>query len=63
MTGNPYWNPCPICNCDAERVEMVRELRTALGMFAGAMPITPKEAWDEAIARATHMTMAVSDGE
>jgi hypothetical protein len=29
---------------------MCRELREALGMFAGAMPITPKAAWDQAIA-------------
>lgn len=30
-------------------LDLVRELRCALGLFDGAMPITPKEAWDEAI--------------
>lgn len=29
--------------------DLVVELREALGMFAGAMPISPKQAWDEAI--------------
>lgn len=32
-----------------EPIDLVRELREALGMFAGAMPITPKEAWEEAM--------------
>lgn len=27
----------------------ITELREALGMFAGAMPITPKQAWEEAL--------------
>lgn len=30
-------------------MEMIRELRSALGLFAGAMPVSPKEAWEEAI--------------
>ena len=29
--------------------ELIRELREALGLFAGAMPMSPKQAWDEAI--------------
>lgn len=32
-------------------IDLVRELREALGMFAGAMPITPQQAWDEALER------------
>ena len=31
-------------------LDLVRELREAVGLFAGAMPITPKQAWDQAIA-------------
>lgn len=30
-------------------IDLVRELREALGMFAGAMPITPQQAWEEAL--------------
>lgn len=30
---------------------LVHDLRGALGMFNGAMPISPKEAWEEAIAK------------
>lgn len=30
--------------------DLVRELREALGMFAGALPYSPKQAWEEAIA-------------
>lgn len=33
------------------KIDLVRELREALGMFAGAMPLSPAEAWDEAIQR------------
>jgi hypothetical protein len=32
------------------RDALVRELRDALGLFSGAMPVPPKQAWDEAIA-------------
>jgi hypothetical protein len=32
--------------------ELVRELREAVGLFAGAMPVTPKAAWEEAVERA-----------
>ncbi len=30
--------------------EMIVQLRQALGMFAGAMPISPQRAWEEALA-------------
>lgn len=30
--------------------DLVVELREAVGLFAGALPISPKAAWDEAIA-------------
>lgn len=30
--------------------EMVVQLREALGLFAGAMPISPRTAWEEALA-------------
>lgn len=32
-------------------MEMIRQAREALGMFAGAMPITPQQAWEEALDR------------
>lgn len=37
-------------------IDLVRELREALGMFDGAMPITPKAAWEEAIERVRGLT-------
>jgi hypothetical protein len=42
---------------DPTPTELVRELRDAVGLFSGAMPISPRQAWDEAIAvakRAVH---------
>ncbi len=33
-----------------EPIDLVRQLREALGLFAGAMPISPKQAWEEALA-------------
>lgn len=30
--------------------EMIVQLREALGLFAGAMPISPQQAWEEALA-------------
>lgn len=30
--------------------DLIAELRRAVGLFGGAMSITPKEAWEEAIA-------------
>lgn len=32
-------------------MEMVRQAREAVGLFAGAMPITPQQAWEEALER------------
>lgn len=29
--------------------DLIADLREALGLFAGAMPVTPQEAWEEAI--------------
>jgi hypothetical protein len=44
-----------------DRIELVQELRRAIGLFDGAMPITPKEAWEEAIAEVVRLhTIAVS---
>jgi hypothetical protein len=36
---------------------MVRQLREALGLFSGAMPISPKEAWDEALDAARNLKL------
>jgi hypothetical protein len=30
-------------------IDLVQELRRTVGLFDGAMPVTPKEAWEEAI--------------
>lgn len=42
---------CPTCGrAEAPApIDLVRELREALGVFAGAMPISPKQAWEEAL--------------
>jgi hypothetical protein len=34
---------------DPTPVDLVHELREELGLFSGAMPITPKAAWEEAL--------------
>lgn len=34
---------------DPDPRDLVRELRAALGLFAGALPYSPKQAWEEAI--------------
>lgn len=36
--------------------DLIVELRETLGLFAGAMPVTPKQAWDEAILRVRQLT-------
>lgn len=36
--------------------EMIRRLREALGLFAGAMPITPEEAFEEALAECLRLS-------
>jgi hypothetical protein len=35
---------------------MVRQLRDTLGLFSGAMPVSPKQAWEEALARVRGLT-------
>jgi hypothetical protein len=46
---------------EPEPIELVQELRRTVGLFDGAMPITPKEAWEEAIAEVARLrTIAVS---
>lgn len=35
---------------DPTPTELTRELRDAVGLFSGAMPITPRQAWNEAVA-------------
>ena len=32
-----------------EGMEFIRQAREALGLFSGAMPITPQQAWEEAL--------------
>lgn len=39
-----------------EAIDLIRELRTALGLFDGAMPVAPKDAWDEALGVARKLT-------
>lgn len=38
--------------------EMLVQLREALGLFAGAMPISPRQAWEEALAEARRLREA-----
>jgi hypothetical protein len=39
-------------------MEMIRQLRDAVGLFSGAMPISPKQAWEDAIARVKQLAAA-----
>lgn len=41
--------------------DLILELREAAGLFAGAMALTPKEAWDEAIAEVRSLRSEVQD--
>lgn len=41
-------------------MEMIRQVREALGMFAGAMSITPKVAWEQALERARGLAEAIT---
>lgn len=34
---------------EPDRLDLIRELRQVLGLFSGAMSISPKQAWEEAI--------------
>ena len=38
--------------------EMIRQFREALGLFAGAMPISPQQAWEEALDEARRLKEA-----
>lgn len=39
-----------VCPCGRpDHQELIRQLREALGMFAGAMACTPKQAFEEAL--------------
>lgn len=43
-------------------IDLVRELRETVGLFAGAMPITPKEAWEQALAEVTRLREIAEQG-
>lgn len=49
--------PEPLAEGDAVRgdwpdgMEMIRQAREAVGLFSGAMPITPQQAWEGALER------------
>jgi hypothetical protein len=38
-------------------IDLARELREVLGLPSGALPITPKAAWDEAIEHVRQLTL------
>jgi hypothetical protein len=38
--------------------ELVVQLREALGLFAGAMPVPPQQVWEEALAEARRLAAA-----
>ncbi len=44
-------------------IDLVQELRRTLGLFDGAMPVTPKAAWDEAIGEVALMRRLAADGK
>lgn len=44
-------------------IDLIRELRREVGLFDGAMPITPKQAWEEAIERVRNMRALESHTE
>ena len=48
VTENVEHEPTPI--------DLVRQLRVVLGMPSGALAMTPKAAWDEAIERVHNLT-------
>lgn len=41
--------------------ELIRELRGAVGLFDGALPISPKAAWEEAIRRVQRLQQLHDD--
>lgn len=42
--------------------DLIRELRREVGLFDGALPVTPKEAWEEALQRVRQLREAAIDG-
>ena len=44
-------------------IDLVLELRRAVGLFDGAMPISPEQAWNEAISEVTEMRRSALDGK
>ena len=43
-------------------IDLVQELRRTVGLFDGAMPISPKQAWEEAIAEVERLRMVGHGG-
>lgn len=43
-------------------IDLVRELRETVGLPAGALPITPKQAWEEALAEVSRLRTFASSG-
>lgn len=41
--------------------ELIRELRRTVGLFDGAMPVSPKAAWDEAIRKVERLQRLLDD--
>jgi hypothetical protein len=46
----------PVSDSEPTTHDLIVELRDALGLFSGAMPISPKQAWEEAIDTVTELT-------
>jgi hypothetical protein len=44
-------------------IDLVQELRHAVGLFDGAMTITPKQAWEEAIAEIKRLRHSTGRGD
>ncbi len=44
-------------------IDLVQELRRTVGLFDGAMPVTPKAAWDEAIGEVALMRRLAEEGK
>ena len=50
MTTRERCSEHPVCNChDPELIDLVRELREILELPNGALPISPSQAWREAL--------------
>ncbi len=43
-----------------DHIELIQRLRAELGMFAGAMPISPKEAFEQALAQIEDLRSAAT---